>query len=178
MPMTMQQISPDLYQELRVLAKRLMRGERKDHTLSATDLFHEAYARLRPTLSTVPDNIIIIRALFAVTMRRLLIDHARKRSRRSKKLMRVGWNMEDFECLSNQSTEDELAAKLLELDEAIVRLANHYPTHARVVELKFFGGMSVGQCSEHLGICKATTQRYWNFARAWISRELDRIALE
>ena len=155
-----------------------MRRERADHTLSPTDLFHEAYLRLAPFLDHSATNTTSVAGLFAVTMRRVLIDHARKRARTRRKAMRSGsaTSVTDF---SNEDEKQEAeAVKLLDLDEALSRFAVRYPVHARVVEMKFFGAMTITECAEEVGICRATAQSYWNFARAWIARELDRIDLE
>jgi RNA polymerase sigma factor (TIGR02999 family) len=180
--------STELYQELRAIAKRFMNRERKDHTLSPTDLLHEAYTRLCPLLSSStfgnPELDVAnhkaetLPSLFAITMRRVLIDHARKRARRSVRLKRVGWiePSDDSDC--GTVVEKGKAASLLELDEVLTRFAIRYPLYAKVVELKFFGGLTVVQCAEEIGVCPATAQRYWNFARAWIAREMDRIELE
>ncbi len=93
-------------------------------------------------------------------------------------MARVGWvePPDDNDC--GTATEVNEAASLLELDEILTRLAIRYPLHAKVVELKFFGGLNMGQCAEEIGVCPATAQRYWNFARAWIAREIKRRELE
>lgn len=180
--------SPELYQELREIAKRLMLGERKGHTLSPTDLLHEAYTRLCPTLSSSPGGkqepndatyrIETLPSLFATTMRRVLIDHARKRVRRNSRLARVGWVEPSGDGDSVLGDGKGEAAGLIEVDEILTRFAMRYPMYAKVVELKFFGGLTVVQCAEEIGVCPATAQRYWNFARAWIAREIERRELE
>ncbi len=167
----------ELYRELRALAKRLMSRERRDHTLSPTDLFHEAYTRLTPLLRDSTDQVESLPGLFAITMRRILIDHARKRARRKKRLTRVSNAGARVEQICEEWDDADNAEKLLELDEALTRLAAQYPLHAKVVELKYFGGLSVAACAQELGFCVAKTQRYWNFSRAWIAREIDRISL-
>ena len=177
----------ELYHEIRAIAKRFMSRERRDHTLSPTDLFHEAYARLSPFLSAevgscvageAADRRNTLPSLFAITMRRVLIDHARKRARRRRRLARVGWiEPADANSYASQCEENH-AVRLLDLDEALTRFALKYPLHAKIVELKYFGGLTVVECAEEVDLCPATTQRYWNFARAWIARELSRIELE
>jgi RNA polymerase sigma-70 factor (ECF subfamily) len=169
---------PELYRELRAIARRFMSRERVDHTLSPTDLFHEAYTRLAPVLNHASTNVKSLPGLFAITMRRILIDHARKRARKQRKMTRVGSLTHMMEVSCEADSQEKTAITLLELDQALTRLAAVYPVHAQVVEMKFFGGMTVAECAEEIGICRATTQRYWNFARAWIARELDRIELE
>jgi RNA polymerase sigma factor (TIGR02999 family) len=174
----MNSMTAELYRELRELAKSYMRGERKDHTLSGTDLFHEAYGRLGPSLSAVDSESGELRALFAITMRRVLIDYARKHARRARLLARSAFYDNKLDLLKAPTSEEENADKLLELDEALQRFAQKFPAQAEVVELKYFGGMTVQQCADDLGICTATVQRYWNFARAWIGREMERIRNE
>jgi RNA polymerase sigma factor (TIGR02999 family) len=171
----MKLLTSELYRELRELAKNYMRGERKDHTLSGTDLFHEAYSRLHPSLPTLSNESGDLRALFAITMRRILLDHARKKTRRARLVARIAIPDNQLDRFSATTSEEDNAERLLELDEALQRFAEKYPIHAQVVELKYFGGMTVQQCADHLGICTATVQRYWNFARAWIGREMERI---
>lgn len=168
-------ITEELYRELHELAKSYMRGERKDHTLTGTALLHEAYTRLRPALSDAAADNGEVRARFAITMRRILIDHARKKSRRARLVARFALYDNGLEQLCDSTPEEDDANKLLELDEALQRFAQKYPIHSQVVELKYFGAMTVQQCADHLGICQATVQRYWNFARAWIGREMTRI---
>jgi len=167
--------NPETYEELRSLAKHFMSGERKDHTFSGTDLFHEAYSRLSPMLKVSESEVDSLRALFAVTMRRILIEHARKRSRRVRKLTNLAVPTQNLSTLGCATTEEDRADHTLTLDAALQRLAVDYPLHAKIVEYKFFGGMTFLQCSMHLEIGEATVHRYWNFARAWISREMHRI---
>jgi RNA polymerase sigma factor (TIGR02999 family) len=111
-------------------------------------------------------------------MRRVLIDYARKHARRARLLARSAFYDNKLDLLKAPTSEEENADKLLELDEALQRFAQKFPAQAEVVELKYFGGMTVQQCADDLGICTATVQRYWNFARAWIGREMERIRNE
>lgn len=171
----MNSMTAELYRELRELAKSYMRGERKDHTLSGTDLFHEAYSRLRPSLPTLSNESGDLRALFAITMRRILLDHARKKTRRARIVARIAIPDNQLHQFSATPLDEDNAEKILELDEALQRFTQKYPIHAQVVELKYFGGLTVQQIGDHFGICPATVQRYWNFARAWIGREMERI---
>lgn len=167
--------TPEMYRELRMMAKSIMRAERKGHTLSATDLFHESYSRLQPLLSSTAKDIGEFRALFALTMRRVLIDHARKRTRRLRRFSRVAIASDQVDRFIDFTRDhDDYADKLLELDLALGRFAEIFPLHAKVVELKYFGGLTVQQCAEQLEIGPATVQRYWNFARAWIGREMEK----
>jgi RNA polymerase sigma factor (TIGR02999 family) len=152
----------------------MMQRERKSHTLSATDLFHEAYARLHALMSEPENFQAKAKGLFAITMRRVLLEHARKRNRRMRISAQLPSPSEKTLWL-HAARQGEFAEKLIDLDQALERLAQDYPIHAKIVELRYFGGMTVLQCAEHLGIGSATVQRYWTFARAWIGREMERI---
>jgi RNA polymerase sigma factor (TIGR02999 family) len=163
-----------IYGQLKGLARNFMRGERKDHTLSATDLFHEAYGRLRPHLDLDTPDFPLIRSMFATAMRRVLIDHARKRSRRNRRLMRTAVPNSLLDHFSGLGDEDDQADRLLELDSALVKFSQLYPLHAQIVELRFFGGLNFEECAAELGVCSMTVQRYWKFSRAWIAREIIR----
>lgn len=167
--------SVEMYRELRSLARSLMRGERRGHTLSPTDLFHEAYTRLNPFLTESEKEIGEFRGLFAMTMRRVLVEHARKRSRRMRRLGRVAVPSDQFLTVLDVHDGKLHLDRLLDLDLALRRLSEVFPVHAQVVELKYFGGLTVAQCAEQLGIGQATVQRYWNFARAWIGREMEKL---
>ncbi|MFM8572430.1 MAG: ECF-type sigma factor [Pirellula sp.] len=164
----------EIYGELRDLARNYIRAERKDHTLSATDLFHEAYARLHSHLDFDQTNFKLIRTLFATTMRRVLIDHARKRTRRNKTLMRTTIPSGLLEQFGGMIDDEDQAERLLELDAALGRFSQLYPVHAQIVELRFFGGLNFDECAMELGVCSMTVQRYWKFARAWIARDIAR----
>ena len=97
------------------------------------------------------------------------------------RISQLGLSEVDLDMLEpgiRENDQEEQAIKLLQLDEALSRFSVQYPKHATLVEMRFFGGMSVADCSENLGICRVTTQRYWNFSRAWIHREMARIELE
>lgn len=167
--------SVEMYRELRSLARTLMRSERRGHTLSPTDLFHEAYSRLNPFLAESEKDIGEFRGLFAMTMRRVLVEHARKRSRRMRRLARVAVPSDQFLTVLDVHDGKLHLDRLLDLDLALRRLSEVFPVHAQVVELKYFGGLTVAQCAEQLGIGQATVQRYWNFARAWIGREMEKL---
>ncbi|MFN5771352.1 MAG: ECF-type sigma factor [Pirellulaceae bacterium] len=163
----------ELYQQLRSVARRFMGRESANHTLTPTDLFHEAFARVQPRLLSPAIGVHDIRALMAATMRRVLIDHARKKLRRHRKLPRAATSVDQCsDPLLDQG--DRLSFDLLTLDEALRRLADQHPTHAQLVELKFFGNMTIPQCSQQLGISEATVERHWAFSRAWLLRELSR----
>jgi len=156
-----------VYQELRELAARRLRGERPGHTLQPTALVHEAFLRLaeRPDVRW-SGRTHFFRAA-ALQMRRVLVDHARARNRakRAGGLLRV-------------TLTDDLAATppevdILALDEALARLDRRSAQDRTIVELKFFAGMTEEEIAAALGISDRTVRRRWTFARAWLLRELE-----
>jgi RNA polymerase sigma factor (TIGR02999 family) len=156
---------PLVYDELRKLAAARMAAENPAHTLDATALVHEAYLRL------IGDQQFAGKAHFfaaaAEAMRRVLVNHARDRNR----LKRGGRrNKVDLDRLTGAVAASDL--DLLELDDALDRLANEYPVAADLVKLRFFAGMTVGDAAEALGIPRRTADRHWAFARAWLADAL------
>jgi len=159
---------PLVYDELRRLAGAYMRGERDGHTLQPTALVHEAWMRLTGVdVGSAGDRSGFLRVA-ARAMRQVLVDHARtvragKRGGGARRL-----NID--EALLNF---DERAGDLIELDEALERLAGIDERKGRVVELRFFGGLTVEETAEALAIPVRTVERDWTMARAWLKKELD-----
>jgi RNA polymerase sigma factor (TIGR02999 family) len=146
-----------------------MRQERPDQTLQATALVHEAYLRLVNQSAPVQwDGRWHFFAAAAEAMRRILVEHARHRSRvkRGGRMQRV--SLDDAPLLTIDQPPDEL----LSLDEALNALAEKHPEKARLVNLRFFAGLSIGQAAEALGISTATADRHWAYARAWLYRRM------
>ncbi len=163
----------DLYAELLQLARSVMRRERRNHTLTPTDLFHEAYSRVQPHLKNDESQRQDIRALFAVTMRRVLIDYARKRIRRLNKLSQSQFPVEN--CSNPIQDPDRYEILRLEqLEIALKQFSVKYPVHAKLVELRVFGGQKMDVCAELLGISEATAHRHWNFSKAALMREIKK----
>ncbi|MEZ4415338.1 MAG: sigma-70 family RNA polymerase sigma factor [Gemmatimonadota bacterium] len=159
---------PIVYDELRELAGRHLRRERDDHTLNATALVHEAYLRLVRVDRMEWQGRAHFFAMASRLMRRILVDHAlaRKAQKRG-----GGQPMADIDGVSvavSDEVEDVLA-----LDEALSRLGEVSERQCRVVECRFFGGMSMEETAEALGISPATVKRDWAVARAWLNRELS-----
>lgn len=156
-----------VYGELRALAQVRMNGERREHTLQATALVHEAYIRLLGR----EDLGIAGRASFfhaaAEAMRRILIDHARKRNaiRRGGGAHRIG---DVVDLAAEENLGDALA-----LDELILRLEKEDAQAASVVRLRFYAGLGVDQAAEVLGVSPRTVKRDWAFARAWLLKEWE-----
>lgn len=165
----MDDLLPLVYGELKRIAARQLRGERPDHTLSATALVHEAWMELSNLDRIKWQNRNHYLAIASQAMRRVLIDHAV-----AKRAQKRGGG-KDVETLDDSAIllADARADELLDLDRALQRLATVDPRQVRVVECRFFGGMSIEETAEALEISAATVKREWALARAWLNRELS-----
>jgi RNA polymerase sigma factor (TIGR02999 family) len=160
-PQAAEQLLPLVYEELRKLACAQMAGERPGQTLNATALVHEAYLRLAGGQSF--DSRSHFFAAAAQAMRRILVENARRKGR----LKRGGGRQREaveLDALAAELPHEELLA----LHEALERFAAHDPAKAKLVELRFFGGMSLPEVARHLGISLSTAERCWRYARAWL----------
>ncbi len=158
---------PLVYEELRGLADAYLRQERAGHTLQPTALVHEAYLRLIDQTRVRWQDRTHFFAVAATSMRRILINHARDRNRQKR-----GGGAKRVD-LSDLSEGREMSdATLLDLDESLNRLESLDKRKARVVELRFFAGLTVPQTADLLGSSPATVKRDWEFARAWLLSEL------
>jgi RNA polymerase sigma factor (TIGR02999 family) len=164
------QLLPLVYQQLRELARHRMADERPDHTLEATALVHEAYARLVGGEPVPWANRSHFFFAAAEAMRRILIDHARARAgpRRGGGRRRIPLN----NVLDLATAAEEDLPQILALDEAISRLMEEAPTSAVVVRLRFYAGLNVDETAAALGVSPRTVKREWTYARAWLAREL------
>jgi len=158
-----------LYSELRKLASGYLRRERRDHTLQTTALVHEAYLRLADQREVRWKNREQFLGVAAQLMRRILVDHSRSRDaqKRGKGFERVF--LEEAVGVSKGKATDVVA-----LDEALTRLAEFDPQQSRLVELRFFGGLSIEEAAGVLGVSRTTVKRSWNLSKAWLARELRR----
>lgn len=161
---------PIVYDELRRQAARELRNERAGHTLQPTALVHEVYLRLAQPRRVPWQSRAEFFAAAAQAMRRILVDHARKRAAAK----RAG-NWTRIELADDVAIEGRRELDLLSLDDALDRLAELDPRHARIVELRFFGGLSVPETAAVLKVSTATVKRDWSFARAWLLRKLEQI---
>ena len=159
---------PFVYRELRGLAAAYIRRERRDHTLQPTALVHEAYLRLVDQTHVENPSRAQFFAIAANLMRQILIHHA-KRHRAAK---RGGGNKVALD--EAAGVIQQRGVDLLALDEALDRLAQLSPRQSRIVELRFFGGLTVPEISSAMGISAATVQREWALAKVWLHRELSR----
>jgi RNA polymerase sigma factor (TIGR02999 family) len=156
----------EIYTQLRQIAERFMRGEGPEHTLQPTALVHEAFLRVAAHQSMAGLSATHVRALFAQTMRRILVDHARKKKSRKRGGERVRVELDD-RLIPGDSDQD-----LLDLDAILSKLAELDPTQEQLVELRVFGGMTVAEAAGEMGVSKRTAEREWTAARAWLRREL------
>lgn len=169
------ELTPLIYDELRSLARGVLSAERPGHTLQATALVHEAYVRLIDQRSIDSSDRGAFLGLAATIMRRVLVDHARARHR----LKRAGpgrrVDMGEAETLAaGDAHAIRIAGEDIEaLDGALRRLALVDERKARLVELRFFGGLDEREAADMVGISRATASREWRMARAWLARELD-----
>jgi RNA polymerase sigma factor (TIGR02999 family) len=160
-------VFPAVYDELRRVAHRHLRGEQVGHTLGTTALVHEAYLELAKLEQVRWSGQAYVLAAASRAMRRILIDFAVARRAQKRGGGAVAAPLDDAVAMAATRGEE-----LLALDEALDRLAAVSARQARVVECRFFGGMSVEETAEALGSSPATVKRDWTVARAWLNREL------
>jgi RNA polymerase sigma-70 factor, ECF subfamily len=160
-----------LYSELRRLASGYLKRERSDHTLQTTALVHEAYLRLANQKKVVWKNREQFMGVAAQLMRRILVDYSRGHDaqKRGGGLEKVF--LEEAAIVSHGKASDVIA-----LDEALTRLAEFDPEQAQLVEMRFFGGLSLEEAAGALGVSRTTAKRNWNLSKAWLARELSRSA--
>jgi RNA polymerase sigma-70 factor, ECF subfamily len=163
------QLIPLVYEELHRLARHQMRHERSDHTLQATALVHEAYLRLVNQSDRTWQNRAHFIGVAAQVMRRILVDYARARKTAKREGMLQRVPLEEFLLFTEQQSEE-----LVALHEALERLAQIDARQSRVVELRFFGGLTVDETAEALGMSSKTVKRDWSVARAWLHREVSK----
>lgn len=164
------QILPLVYDELRAIANRHMRRERAGHTLQATALVHDAFLKLVDQTRVQWQDRAHFFAIASQAMRRILVDHARARVARKRGAGASHVDVDDTLVLAEHGSlpiEDVIA-----LDEALTALAALDPQQARVVELRYFAGLTVEEAAEVLHISPATLKREWSVARAWLHRRL------
>jgi len=162
------ELLPLVYDELRGLAGGLMQAQRVNHTLQPTALVHEAYLRLAGNGERKWSDRTHFFRVAAVAMRHLLVQHARDRRR----LKRGGeWRRVPLD--EAVALVEENAGDLVAMDECLTRLSHFDRRAARVVELRFFGGLSVAETAETLAVSDRTVEKDWQTARLWLSREMD-----
>ena len=160
---------PLIYGELRRLAGGYLRRERQGHTLEPTALVHEAYLRMVDQTQVRWQNRAHFFGVAAQMMRRILVDHARAHQAEKR-----GGEAQILSLDENIDVSGERSAELVALDEALERLAELDPEKSRVVELRFFGGLSVEETAEVLGVSAPTVKRHWRMAKAWLYGQMQR----
>lgn len=164
---SLEQLMPVVEGELRRIAANHMRRETPGHTLQTTALVNEAYLKLVDQEEVQWQNRAQFFALASMLMRRILLDHARAQRRVKRGGAVVHVNLEDVAVISPERSEEMIA-----LDEALERLAEFDVTKSKIVEMRYFGGLSVDETSEVLGIAPVTVMYHWRLAKAWLGREI------
>jgi RNA polymerase sigma factor (TIGR02999 family) len=162
-----ERLMPLVYDELRRLARSYLQRERSDHTLQATGLVHEAYLRLVDQSTTSWQNRAHFFSVAAQVMRRILVDHARARQAAKR-----GGVREKLQFDEELAASDERAVDLISLDDALQELVAFDDRKSRIVELRFFGGLTMEEIAEVLEISPRTIRREWRLAKAWLRREI------
>jgi RNA polymerase sigma factor (TIGR02999 family) len=158
---------PVIYEKLRRLAKRHLAGQRPGHTLQTTDLVNEAYLKLVNVQQAGWKDRIHFFAVASRAMRSVLVDYARKRgyAKRGSNPVRVSLSEAD-------QTSEQNSAEIIAVDDALSRLAELDPRKSQIVELRYFGGLSVEESAELIGLSPRTVKREWRWAKAWLYRAL------
>jgi RNA polymerase sigma factor (TIGR02999 family) len=162
------ELMPLVYDRLRLLAQKLLRHESAAHTLQPTALVNEAYLRMVGQHQVDWQGKTHFFAIGAKMMRRILVDHARRKlsKKRGGGMHRI--ELADDLCVSNRNDEDVMA-----IEEALDKLSSLDPRQAQIVELRFYGGLTVEEVAEVLGVSKRTVESDWTMLRAWLRRELS-----
>ena len=159
-------LTPIVYDELHRLARRYMRGERPGHSLQTSALVNEAYMRLVDYKGMQWQNRAHFFAVSAQLMRRILVEHARRHN------LKRGGGVQHVSLEDTAIVGGDPAGDLIALDDAMVALARLDPRKVQVVEMRFFGGLSVEETAEVLNVSSVTVMRDWSTAKAWLYREL------
>lgn len=162
------ELMPVVYDELRRLAQKYLSRERPGHTLQTTALVHEAYLRLVDQKSINWQNRAQFFGIAAQMMRRILINHAKDRNAKKRQGYATRVSLDEAVSFFEKRELD-----LVALDEALNALATLDPQQTRIVELRFFGGLTIEEVAEVLGISPATTKRDWDSAKLWLRRQLS-----
>jgi RNA polymerase sigma factor (TIGR02999 family) len=163
------ELLPLVYAELRRLASSYLRRERQNHTLQPTALVHEAYLRMIDQTQAQWQNRAHFFGVAAQMMRRILVDHAR-----AQQADKRGGEFQKLSLDENIDVPGNRPEELVALDDALKRLAEIDPQKSRLVELRFFGGLSVEETAEVLGVSVPTVKRHWRMAKAWLYGEVQK----
>lgn len=169
-PAALEKLTPLVYDELRRLASHYLRGEREDHTLQGTALVHEAFIKLVGQSGLAWQSRAHFFGVAARLMRQILVDHARKHTAAK----RGGGGEHNLSIEEAAIFSPQRAAHLVALDDALQELAKFDPRKSRIIELRYFGGLSIEEIGEVEGIAVATVRRQMRTAEAWLHREMTR----
>ena len=164
------ELVPQIYDELRRLASSYLHGERLDHTLQTTALVHEAYLRLVDQKQVQWNNRNHFFGVAAQMMRRILVDHARKHVSLKRGGLFIRISLEQAAVFSRERPRE-----LIAVDELLTRLASLDPQGSRIVELRFFAGLSLEETGDVMGLSTAKIRREWSVAKAWFIREMSKL---
>jgi len=162
---------PIVYDELKRLASNYLRRERSNHTLQPTALVHEAYIRMIDQTRVNWQNRAHFFGIAANVMRRILVDHARQRNAEKR-----GAEFQKFSLDENVDKAVELSSEMVALDDALKELAKVDPNNARLVELRYFGGLTFEETAEVMNVSVITAKRHWRVARAWLYGQINQTA--
>ena len=163
-----ERILPLVYDELRTISSKYLRDEYRKHTLQTTELVHEAYIKLIGDEKLTWENRAHFFGIAARSMRQILVDYARKRKALKRGLGQTKLSLDNAEFLLSDSEE-----QIINLDDALEKLEQLDERASKIVELRFFSGLSIEETSNMLNISAATVKRDWNFAKAWLYREIN-----
>jgi RNA polymerase sigma factor (TIGR02999 family) len=164
-----EQLLPYVYDELKRQARYYMSRERSDHTLQPTALVHEMFLRISEQSGVDWQNRSHFFGVAAHLMRQILVDHARKHTAQKRGNKAVHFSLDDL-----QVPIEERAGSIVELHEALERLAEYDETQSKVVEMRFFGGLTNAEIAEALGVSERTVGREWRAAKFWLFREMNK----
>jgi RNA polymerase sigma-70 factor (ECF subfamily) len=170
----MDRLFPLVYRELRRIAQNLFADERPNHTLQATALVHEAFLKLIDQRRARYENRAHFFAVASQAMRRILVSSARKHRSAKRGSGRANLDLDAALKISALTIDDVV----LDLDEALTELAKDYPDQAKVVEMRFFAGLTEEEIAGLMGVTSRTVQRYWRFARAWLATAMEQDSAE
>ena len=163
----LQDLTPIVYKQLRLLAASYLRKERQGHTLQPTALIHEAYLKLMRQGQRTFENRVHFFAVMSMAMRQVLVHHAEASLAAKRGGRKVNVPLEEAEAAALRE-----ATEVLNLHEALKLLAQVNPRQSRIVELRYYGGLSIEEAAEVLSVSTVTVTRDWHIARAWLAREL------
>jgi RNA polymerase sigma factor (TIGR02999 family) len=163
------ELLPIIYDELKRIAASYLRRERSDHTLQPTALVNEAYMKMVDITQVSWQNKAHFVGVAANQMRRILVDHARKHNAEKR-----GGEFQIMTLNEEIDASDEQSADLIALDDALTELAKMDPTKAKIVELRYFGGLTTDETAEVLGVSSITVKRHWKMTKAWLYGQLSK----